>query len=116
MASWEVGHAGQRAAHHCGCPPAGSPARVWLGTALSALACACWPTGSYVGCYTEPVCSEVEPRVFGFVGADANMTVEKCVAMVGALGYTFAAVQWYDQCYAGGCCTGLRPRRMRLWP
>jgi glucan endo-1,3-alpha-glucosidase len=54
------------------------------------------PNSSYLGCYTD-----TPTRVLGAELMSSGATVEGCIAAATASGYSFAAVEYGVQCFAG---------------
>jgi hypothetical protein len=57
----------------------------------------------YVGCFSEPVCTEdLNARALTFIANDEQaMTVEQCKILASQMGFAYAAVQWHSQCFGG---------------
>lgn len=74
-------------------------------TSASASATATGPAGwTALGCYTDGVGARaLTNQVWTIPGA--SMTVEACTSACKALGYTFAGVEYADECYCGNTIT-----------
>lgn len=60
-------------------------------------------TPGFIGCFEEPpsTCGDPNTRALTYLGYDPSMTVAMCIGLAQAAGYSYAALQWQGDCFAG---------------